>query len=77
MSNANQVKQITFSKMFFKNHQLPAISVKTVLKNKESQRYIMEQTEKQLAKWGIDDEYIIEKCYEQSKKTWRFFSGVC
>lgn len=54
--------------MFFKNHRLPAISVKTVLKKKESQEYVMEQTEKQLAKWGIDDEYIIQKCFKRAQE---------
>jgi hypothetical protein len=52
--------------MFFKKHRLPAISVKMVLKKKESQEYLMEQTEKQLAKWGIDDEYIIQKCFKRA-----------
>lgn len=52
--------------MFFKKHKLPAVSVQMVLKKKESQAYVMEQTEKQLAKWGIDDEYIIERCFKKA-----------
>lgn len=52
--------------MFFKKHRLPSVSVKVILKKKESQEYVMEQTEKQLAKWGIDDEYIIQKCFKRA-----------
>lgn len=53
-------------KMFFPKHLIPALSVKTILKKREVMEYIEEQTEKQLAKWGVDDEMVIKRCFIQA-----------
>jgi len=52
--------------LFFSKHLIPEASVKRVLRKKEIMEYIEGHVEKQLAKWGVDDETIIKRCFIQA-----------
>ena len=49
--------------LFFPKHLIPVASVKRVLKQREIMEYIEGQVEKQLSKYGVDDEMVIKRCF--------------